>query len=49
MAADSGMEDIQSLILIVENAKGCQCGRDNTIGICEEEIPAYRRYEIEYA
>ena len=31
----------------VGNEGGHQCGRDHTIGICGEEIPAYRRYEIE--
>ena len=29
--------------------KGRQCGRDHTIIICGEEIPACRRYETEYA
>ena len=49
MAADSGMKDIQALIPIVGNEQGCQCGRDHTIRNYGEEIPAYRRYETEYA
>ena len=49
MAAGSGMKDIQALIPIVGDEQGRQCGRDHTIRICGEEIPAYRRYETEYA
>ena len=49
MAADSGMKDIHALIPIVGDEQGRQCGRDHTVRICEEEIPAYRRYETEYA
>ena len=48
MAAGSGMKDIQALIPIVADEQGRQCGRDHTIRICGEEIPAYRRYETEY-
>ena len=34
---------------VVGDEQGRQCGRDNTIGICGEGIPTYRRYETEYA
>ena len=49
MAADSGMKDIQALIPNVGDEQGRQCGRDHTIIICGEKVPAYRRYETEYA
>ena len=49
MAAGSGMKDIQALIPIVGDEQDRQCGRDHTIRICGEEVPAYRRYKAEYA
>ena len=40
---------IVASVTIVGDEQGHQCGRDHTIRICGEEIPAYRRYETEYA
>ena len=49
MAAGSGMKNIQALIPIVGDEQCLQCGRDHTIIICGEEIPAYDRFKTEYA